>query len=127
LGRIILSFSILTMIIAAIGLYGLISFVVRKKNKEIGIRKVLGASVFSVTGLILKTFFMPIATAVLISLPVAYYLSHEWLKGFVYRIGLNIGLFAFSIAVILMVAVLSISRQTIQAALTNPAHTLKHE
>ncbi len=127
LGRIILSFSILTMIIAAIGLYGLISFVVRKKNKEIGIRKVLGASVFSVTGLILKQFFVPIALAVMISLPAAYYLSHEWLQGFVYRIGLNIGLFAFSIAVILMVAVLSIGRQTIRAALTNPAHTLKHE
>ncbi|MBW2644792.1 MAG: ABC transporter permease [Deltaproteobacteria bacterium] len=127
LGRIILSFSILTMIIAAIGLYGLISFVVRKKTKEIGIRKVLGASVFSVTSLILKQFFMPIALAVMISLPVAYYLSHEWLEGFVYRIGLNVGLFAFSIAVILIVAVLSIGRQTIRAALANPSHTLKHE
>jgi putative ABC transport system permease protein len=127
LGAIILSFSILTMIIAAIGLYGLISFVVRKKAREIGIRKILGASVFSVMSLILKQFFMPIALAVMISLPVSYYFAHEWLEGFVYRIGLNAGLFAFSIAVILIVAILSIARQTIQAALTNPAHTLKHE
>jgi len=127
LGRIILSFSILTMIIAAIGLYGLISFVVRKKTKEIGIRKVLGASVFSVMIIILKQFFMPITLAVMISLPVAYYFSHEWLKGFVYRIGLDVGLFAFSIAVILIVAILSIIRQTIHAALANPAHTLTHE
>ena len=127
LGGIILSFSILTMIIAAIGLYGLISFVVRKKAKEIGIRKILGASVFSVMSLILKQFFMPIALAVMISLPVSYYFAHEWLEGFVYRIGLNAGLFAFSIAVILIVAILSIARQTIQAALTSPAHTLKHE
>jgi putative ABC transport system permease protein len=127
LGGIILSFSVLTMIIAAIGLYGLISFVVGKKTKEIGIRKVLGASVFSVMSLVLKQFFMPIALAVIISLPVAYYLAHEWLEGFVYRIGLNVGLFALSIALILLVAVLSITRQTIQAALTNPAHTLKQE
>lgn len=127
MGGIILSFSLLTMVIAAIGLYGLISFVVGRKAREIGIRKVLGASVFSVVRLILKQFFVPIVLAVLISLPVAYYFAHEWLGGFVYRIGLNAGLFAFSVAVILLVAVLSIARQTIQAALTNPASTLKHE
>jgi len=127
LGGIILSFSILTMIIAAIGLYGLISFVVGKKTKEIGIRKILGASVFSVVGLILKQFFMPIAIAMMISLPVAYYFSHEWLEGFVYRIGLNAGLFAFSISIILAVAVLSIARQTIKAAVANPAASLKQE
>ncbi|MGB6340569.1 MAG: ABC transporter permease [Candidatus Aminicenantaceae bacterium] len=127
LGGIILSFSILTMIIATIGLYGLISFVVGKKTKEIGIRKILGASVFSVVGLILKQFFMPIGIAMMISLPVAYYFAHEWLEGFVYRIGLNVGLFAFSTFIILIVAVLSIARQTIQAALTNPATSLKQE
>jgi putative ABC transport system permease protein len=127
LGGIILSFSILTMIIAIIGLYGLISFVVGKKTKEIGIRKILGASVFSVVGLILKQFFLPIGLAMAISLPLAYYFAQEWLEGFVYRIGLDAGLFVFSIAIILIVAVLSIARQTIMAALANPAHTLKQE
>ncbi len=127
LGGIVLSFSILTMIIAVIGLYGLISFVVGKKTKEIGIRKVLGASVFSVVGLILKQFFFPIGLAMTISLPIAYYFSQEWLEGFVYRIGLDAGVFVFSIAIILIIAVLSIARQTIMAALANPAHTLKHE
>jgi putative ABC transport system permease protein len=115
------------MVIAVIGLYGLISFVVGRKAREIGIRKVLGASVFSVMGLVLKQFFVPIAFAVMISLPVAYYFAHEWLWRFVYRIDLNAGLFAFSIALILIVAALSIARQTIQAALTNPAHAIKHE
>ena len=62
-----------------------------------------------------------------ISLPIAYYFSHEWLEGFVYRIGLDAGLFVFSIAIILIVAILSIARQTIQAVLTNPATTLKQE
>jgi len=127
LGRIILSFSILTMIIAAVGLYGLISFVVGRKTKEIAVRKVLGASVFSVMGLILKNFFMPVAAALLISLPAAYYFAHEWLKGFVYRVNLNAGLFAFSISIILMVAFLSIARQTIKAAVANPAESLKRE
>jgi putative ABC transport system permease protein len=127
LGGIILSFSILTMIIAIIGLYGLITFVVGKKIKEIGIRKILGASVFSVVGLILRQFFLPIGIAMLISLPVSYYFTHEWLEGFVYRISLSPGLFAFSISIILIVAALSIARQTIRAALKNPATTLKQE
>jgi putative ABC transport system permease protein len=63
----------------------------------------------------------------MIALPVAYYFSHEWLEGFVYRIGLNAELFVFSISIILIVAVLSITRQTLKAALTNPATTLKRE
>ena len=127
LGGIVMSFSILAMIIAAIGLYGLISFVVWKKTKEIGIRKILGASVFSVTGLILKQFFIPIGIAMMISLPAAYYFSYQWLQGFVYRIGLTVGLFAFPIAIILTVAVLSITRQTIKAAIVNPVICLKQE
>jgi putative ABC transport system permease protein len=127
LGGIVLSFSILAMIIAAIGLYGLISFLVGKKTKEIGIRKILGASVFSVMGLILKRIIMLIAAASLISLPVAYYLTHDWLKGFVYRIGLNAGLFALSISIVMIVSVLSIARQTIMAAVANPAESLKQD
>ncbi len=127
LGGIVMSFSILTMIIAVIGLYGMISFVVGKKTKEIGIRKILGASVFSVAGLILKQFFIPIGIAMMISLPVAYYFSHQWLLGFVYRIGLKVGLFAFSITIILTISVLSIARQTITAAIANPVTCLKQE
>lgn len=127
LGGFILSFSILTMVIAAIGLYGLISFEVGKKTKEIGIRKILGASIYSVMALILRKFFALIAVAVLVSLPMAYYFSHEWLKGFVYRIGLNAGLFAVSIFVLMIVAVLSIARQTLQAATANPSESLRKE
>jgi len=127
LGKIVLSFSIMTMIIAGIGLYGLISFEVGKKAKEIGVRKILGASVYSVTGLILKRFFMLIAVAVLMALPLAYYFTREWLEGFVYRIGLNAGLFAGSISLILVVAVLSVARLTVKAAVANPAESLKRE
>lgn len=125
LGRIILSFSIMAMIIAGIGLYGLISFEVGQRTKEIGVRKVLGASVFSVMGLVLKRFFVLIAAAVLTALPLAYSLSREWLEGFVYRISLNAGLFAGAISLILIVAVLSVARLTFKAAAANPAESLK--
>jgi putative ABC transport system permease protein len=127
LGRIILSFSILTVIIVVIGLYGLISFVVRRKTKEIAVRKVMGSSVSSVMGGILKYFFMPITIAIVFSLPVAYYLAHEWLKDFVYRINLSFWLIAFSISIILIVALLSIVKQTIKAAVTNPVESLRLE
>jgi len=127
LGRIILSFSILTLIIAAIGLYGLITFVIRRKTREIAIRKVMGASVLSVTGMILKSFFIPISIAVVVSLPVAWYLSREWLNGFTYRIHLGAGLITFSIFIIMMVAFFSIVGQTIKAAIAVPAISLRME
>lgn len=127
LGRIIMSFSILTMIIVVVGLYGLISFLVRRKAKEIAVRKVMGSSVFSVMGVILKYFFMPITIAILVSLPVAYYIAHEWLKDFAYRIHLSAWLIAFSISIILIVAFLSMARQTIKAAVTNPVESLRLE
>ncbi|MDH4271608.1 MAG: ABC transporter permease [Candidatus Aminicenantes bacterium] len=127
LGGIILGFSIVTMVIAAVGLYGLVSFVVARKTKEIGVRKVLGASVLSVMGLVLKKFFVLIGLALLISLPIAYYFTQEWLKGFVYRIDLKAGLFVFSAFLILIVALVSVAGQTVKAALANPAESLKQE
>jgi putative ABC transport system permease protein len=125
LGRIIMSFSILTMIIVVIGLYGLISFVVRRKTKEIAVRKVMGSSVSAVMGVILKYFFMPISMAILVSLPVAYYIAHKWLMDFAYRINLSAWLIAFSISVVLVVSFLSMARQTIKAAITNPVDSLR--
>jgi len=125
LGRIILSFSILTIIIVVIGMYGMISFVVRRKTKEIAVRKVMGSSVASVMGVILKYFLMPIIISILVSLPVAYYIAHEWLKDFAYRINLSAWLIAFSISIILIVALLSIMQQTIKAAVTNPVESLR--
>jgi hexokinase len=108
-------------------MYGLISFVVRRKTKEIAIRKVMGSSVSLAMGVILKYFFMPISISILVSLPVAYYLAHEWLKDFAYRISLSGWLIAFSISIILIVAFLSIAQQTIKAAVTNPAESLRLE
>lgn len=127
IGRIILSSSILTLIIVITGLYGMISFVVRRKTKEIAVRKVMGSDVSSVIGEILKQFFMPAAISILISLPIACYLANEWLKDFAYRINLSVGLIAFSISIILIVASLSIAHQTIRAATRNPVDSLRLE
>ncbi len=127
LGRIIMSFSILAMIIVVVGLYGLISFVVRRKTKEIAVRKVMGSSVLSVMGVILKYFFMPITIAMVFSLPVAYYFAHEWLSDFAYRINLSFWLIVFSVSVILTVAFVSMAWQTIKAAVANPVDSLRLE
>lgn len=127
LGTIILIFSILAIVIIVIGMYGLISFVVRRKTKEIAVRKIMGSSVQSVMGLILRHFFMPVSISIAISLPAAYYLAHEWLKDFAYRINLSAWLIVFSVSIILIVAILSITQQTIKAAVANPVESLRLE
>ncbi len=127
LGRIILSFSMLAMIIVIIGMYGLISYVIRRKKKEIAVRKVMGSSSSGVVAVILKYLLMPVTLSILVSLPVAYIIALDWLKDFAYRINLSFWLIAFSISIILVVAFLSILQQTIKAAVTNPVENLRLE
>ena len=127
LGRIILGFSVMALAIAGIGLYGLVSFEVGKRTKEIGVRRVLGASALSIVGLVLKRFFVLIAVAGLMALPLAYSFSRRWLDGFAYCVSLDAGLFAGAISLILIVAVLSVARLTLKAAAADPARSLKRE
>lgn len=127
LGRIILSFSLLAMVIVVAGMYGLISFVIRRKKKEIAVRKVMGSSASAAVIVILKYFLIPVSISILVSVPVAYLIAVDWLKDFAYRINLSIWLIAFSVAVILIVAFLSIVQQTIKAAVTNPVDNLRLE
>lgn len=127
LGRIILSFSLLAMVIVVAGMYGLISFVIRRKKKEIAVRKVMGSSASAAVIVILKYFLIPVSISILVSVPVAYLIAVDWLKDFAYRINLSIWLIAFSVAVILIVAFLSIVQQTIKAAVKNPVDNLRLE
>ena len=127
LGRIILCFSVLAMVIVIIGMYGLISFVIRRKKKEIAVRKVMGSSGSAAVGVILKYFLIPVSISILVSVPVGYLIAADWLKDFAYRINLSIWLILFCILVILTVAFLSIVQQTIKAAVTNPADSLRLE
>lgn len=124
------SFKFLTLMaifIACIGLLGLISFTAEQKTKEIGIRKVLGASVSSLYYLLSKNFIKHIVLAAVIAFPFAYYLMHNWLNDFVYRVRIGPELFLLSFIMILLLTIICIAYHTLRAALSNPVDSLRYE
>jgi putative ABC transport system permease protein len=123
----ITGFTFLAIFVACLGLFGLASFMAEQRTKEIGIRKVLGASVPGILYIISRQFIILIALANLIAWPLAYYFMNGWLKDFAYRI--NIGIMTFIIAGILtlLIALLTISYQAIKAASANPVKSLRYE
>ena len=126
-GIIALSFSALAIIVACLGLFGLATFLAEQKTKEIGIRKVLGASIPSILLMLCKEFIKWIIVANLIAFPVAYYFMNKWLQDFAYRINIDWWLFVFSGCIALVVALLTISFQAIKAATANPIKSLRYE
>jgi putative ABC transport system permease protein len=127
LAGILAVFSAMAILVAAIGLFGLISFIVEKKKKEIGIRKVLGASALAILGSLIRDIFVLIAAAGLLSFPLAYLFSKKWLQGFAYRTELNVWVFALAALIVVLIALASVARLTVRAARTNPAASLKNE
>lgn len=121
------SFSAISIFICCIGLWGLIAFVVVRKTKEIGIRKVLGASVSNIVGLLSTDFLKLIFIALLVASPIAWYFMHEWLQDFAYRINISWWIFALSGLIALVIAFATISFQAIKAALANPVKNLRTE
>ncbi|WP_128546005.1 ABC transporter permease [Larkinella soli] len=120
-------FAGLSLLIACLGLFGLSMFVVQRKVKEIGIRKVLGASVGSIVGLLSKDFVGLVLVAVLIASPIAWYVMEQWLQEFAYRIRIEPGVFALAGLTALGVALLTVSFQALKAALMNPVKSLRSE
>jgi putative ABC transport system permease protein len=120
-------FSGLTIFIACIGLMGMASFTAEQRTKEIGIRKVLGASVFGIVGMLLREFSRWVIIANIIAWPVAYYFMNEWLKNFASRIDLGVWTFVLSGLAALAVALLTVSFQSIKAAAANPVDSLRYE
>lgn len=120
-------FTWLAIFVACLGLFGLASFTTLQRTKEIGIRKVLGASVPSILQLLYKEFTVLIAIAFLVAVPLAWYANHLWLQGYAFRIGMTALLFIVPLALILFVAFLTVSLQTIKAALANPIKSLRTE
>jgi len=116
-----------SVLIACLGLLGLTSYVAVKRTKEIGIRKVLGASLSQILLLLSSEFTAAILLANLIAWPVAYYLMNKWLANFAYRIDLGIGIFALSALLALAVALVTVGWQSLKAATTNPVNSLRHE
>ncbi len=121
------TFSALAFIIACLGLLGLVTFMTEQRTKEIGIRKVLGASVAGIVFILSRDFTKWVLVANLIAWPIAYFAMNEWLQNFVYRINLNIWIFLFASLATLTIALLTVSYQTITAATTNPVKALRYE
>jgi putative ABC transport system permease protein len=120
-------FTILAILISCLGLFGLASFVAEQRTKEIGIRKVLGASVISVWRLLSGEFVALVVIALFIAIPVAYYCMHQWLQSYTYRSSLSWWIFAAAGAGAIALTILTVSFQAIKAALINPAKSLKTE
>jgi putative ABC transport system permease protein len=127
LGTVFLVFSFLTIVIACIGLFGLAAFSTEQRTKEIGIRKVLGASVRQVVESLSRDFVLLVAVSNLIAWPVAWYVMNRWLENFAYRTGISWLTFLLAGAIALGVALLTISYQAIRAALANPVESLRYE
>lgn len=127
LARILAGFSAMAILVAAIGLFGLVSFIVEKRKKEIGIRKVLGASAFAILGSLVRDVFALIAVAGLLAFPPAFAFSKKWLQGFAYRTELDVWVFVLAALLVAAIALLSVARLTIRAARANPAISLKNE
>lgn len=120
-------FSILAVFIAGLGLLGMITFMTESRTKEIGIRKVLGATVAGIIRLLINEFVILILIANLIALPIAYFIMNRWLENYVYRIDIGWTVFAVSGFAALLIALFTISFQSIRAALANPVKSLKYE
>jgi len=118
--------SILAVLISMLGLFGLLALVLAQRTKEISIRKILGAGLGNIVGLLSKDFIMLIGVALVIASPIAWYYMNGWLESFAYRIDIKWWNFVLTGVFILGVALITISFQVIKAALTNPAENLKH-
>ncbi|HEX6426703.1 MAG TPA: ABC transporter permease [Niastella sp.] len=120
-------FAGLAILISCLGLYGLVSFMAVQKTKEVGIRKVLGASLTSLLQLFSKEFTILIIISFFIAVPIAWYMMHSWLANFVYRIPLSIGFFVMAIVGSVLIAWITVGYKAIRAALANPVKALRSE
>ena len=120
-------FSALAIFIACLGLFGLSSLMALQRTKEIGVRKVLGASIGSILSLVSRDLLLLIAIAVVVATPISWYVMNEWLHSFASRVGLTVFTFALPCVAVLMVAALTISIHTIKVARTNPVKSLRYE
>lgn len=120
-------FSLLTVFVTYLGLFGLAAYTAEQRNKEIGIRKVLGASVAGIVKLISTDFIKLVTIALLITFPLAYYVMNNWLQDFTYRIDISWHPFVFTGLCALGIAFFTVSFQVIKSALANPVDSLKTE
>jgi putative ABC transport system permease protein len=117
----------MAILITGLGLLGLVAFIITHRTKEIGIRRILGASISSITGLISKDFFALIIIAIIIGSPVSYYFMHLWLQDYTYRITISWWMFGLTAIIVIGVALFTIAYHTVRAAKANPVQSLRSE
>ncbi|HEY4195968.1 MAG TPA: FtsX-like permease family protein, partial [Mucilaginibacter sp.] len=127
IGKLASFFAILAIIISSLGLFGLASFVAEQRTKEIGIRKVLGASVGNLWAMLSKEFVMLVTISCVIAIPLAWYYLHNWLIGYKYHTDISWWVFAAACAGAMMITLLTVSAQAIKAAVANPVRSLRSE
>ncbi len=126
-GKLTYYFAFVSILISCLGLFGLASFMAKQRTKEIGIRKVMGASVKSIATLISKDFLKLVLLSILIASPIAYYFMEEWLQDFVYKITISWWVFGFTATLAVLIALATIGFQAIRAAMANPVNSLRTE
>jgi putative ABC transport system permease protein len=127
ISQIINSFTLIAILISCLGLFGLAAFSAEQRNKEIGIRKVLGASISGIVQLLSKEFLKLVIISFVIAIPFAWFAGHAWLQGFSYRVTLSWWMFALAGLIAMIIALITVSSQAIKAALMNPVKSLKSE
>ena len=120
-------FAVISIVIACLGLFGLAAFTAQQRTKEIGVRKVLGASVGSIVALLATDFLKLVVIAILIASPIAWWAMHKWLQSFAYQINIPIWVFVVAGALALLIAFITVSFQSVRAALMDPVKSLRTE
>jgi putative ABC transport system permease protein len=126
-GTMFISFSTLAIVIACLGLFGLAAYAAEQRNKEIGIRKVLGASVSGIVGMLSMDFIKLVLISILIATPIAWWTMNRWLQDFAYRVHIQWYILAIAGTIAVLIAFITISFQSIKAALSNPVNSLRSE
>jgi putative ABC transport system permease protein len=117
----------MAILISCLGLFGLAAFSAEQRKKEIGIRKVLGASVAGVVGLLSREFIWLVGIAFVLATPLSWWAMHKWLQGFAYKVSVSWWMFAVAGVLSIIIALLTVSFQAIKAALANPVKSLRSE
>ena len=126
-GKIALSFAVLAIFIACLGLFGLATYIAEQRTKEIGVRKVLGASVSNIVSMLSKDFLKLVLISAIIAFPLAWWAMNKWLQDFAYRVNIGWWIFIAAGFIALLIAVITVSTQAIRAAIANPVKSLRTE
>ena len=127
IGKLAALFAILAIFISCLGLFGLSSFVAEQKTKEIGVRKVIGASIFNIWSLLSKEFIALVLISFVIAIPVAYYYLHRWLLTYNYHTDINPLVFVYAGGGVLLITLVTVSFHSVKASMANPVQSLRSE